>query len=58
MENIRKIIAGLNWSYLAELALAVIPALICITVHEMAHGLAAYMLGTKRRRDRSGFPQS
>jgi Zn-dependent protease len=54
MENIRKIIAGLNWSYLAELALAVIPALICITVHEMAHGLAAYMLGdqTAKRQKR------
>ncbi len=45
MENIREIFAGLDWSYLTGLALSVIPALICITVHEMAHGLASYMLG-------------
>lgn len=54
MNDIRKIVAGLDWSYLTGLALSVIPALICISVHEMAHGLASYMLGdqTAKRQKR------
>lgn len=45
MDDFRKIIAGLDWSYLSNILLSVIPALICITVHEMSHGLASYLLG-------------
>ncbi len=36
---------GLDWSVLLDLLLGVIPALICITLHELSHGLVAYSLG-------------
>ena len=36
---------GLDWSYLTDMVIAIIPALICITFHETCHGLTAYMLG-------------
>ncbi len=37
----------MDWPYLLSLALSVIPALICITIHEMCHGFAAYKLGDR-----------
>jgi len=36
---------NLNWSVLIDVLTAVIPALICITFHELSHGFAAYSLG-------------
>ena len=39
------VIRNLNWSVLTDMLLAVIPALICITLHELSHGFAAYKLG-------------
>ena len=36
---------GLDWSLLINMALSVIPALVCITVHELSHGFAAYAMG-------------
>lgn len=36
---------GLDWSVLTDLLISVIPALVCITLHELAHGLVAYRLG-------------
>ncbi len=36
---------GFDFSYLLELVSAVIPSLICITLHELSHGLVAYALG-------------
>lgn len=36
---------GLDWSVLSNAALRVIPSLICITLHELAHGYVAYRLG-------------
>lgn len=36
---------GLNWSYLTNILLTIIPALVCITLHELAHGFVAYRLG-------------
>lgn len=47
MDSIKNIIDGLDWSYLTNILMTVIPALFCISVHEMSHGLAAYMLGDK-----------
>jgi len=35
----------LDWSYLTDLIISIIPALICITFHETCHGLTAYALG-------------
>ena len=36
---------GLDWSVLTDMLMRVLPALICITLHELAHGYAAYRLG-------------
>ena len=36
---------GFDFSYLLEILLSVIPALICITLHELSHGVVAYALG-------------
>lgn len=36
---------GFDFSYLLELLSAVIPSLICITLHELSHGLVACRLG-------------
>ncbi len=36
---------GLDWSVLTDMLFAVIPALICITLHELSHGFVAYKLG-------------
>ena len=45
---------NLDWSVLTDMLLAVLPALTCITLHELAHGLAAYRLGddTAKRQGR------
>lgn len=37
--------AGLDWSVLTDILLGVIPALFCITFHELSHGFFAYKLG-------------
>ncbi len=36
---------GLDWSVPVNLLLSVIPSLVCITLHELAHGLVAWRLG-------------
>lgn len=36
---------GFDFSYLLEIVLGIIPSLICITLHELAHGYTAYRLG-------------
>jgi len=48
------ILQKLDWSVLTDILLAVIPALLCITLHELAHGLVAYRLGddTAKRQGR------
>ena len=33
---------GFDFSYLLDILLGVIPSLLCITLHELSHGLAAY----------------
>lgn len=45
METFRTIWQGLDWSYLTDILIAIIPALLCITFHETCHGLTAYILG-------------
>ena len=46
-----------NWSALAETFLRIVSVLICLTVHETSHGLAAYALGdpTAKRMKRLSF---
>ena len=43
--SFRTIWQGLDWSYLTDILIYVIPALLCITIHETCHGLVAYKLG-------------
>lgn len=36
---------NLDWSYITDMIISVVPALICITLHELSHGYVAYRLG-------------
>ena len=45
MDVIKTIWSGLDWSVLTGALLRILPALLCITVHETCHGLAALALG-------------
>ena len=45
MHILQSIWRGLDWSVLTNLLLSVVPALICITLHELAHGYVAYRPG-------------
>ena len=45
MTDFRTFWNSLDWSLLINLLLSVIPALLCITLHELAHGYTAYCLG-------------
>ena len=45
------IFRNLDWSMLYSAVLTVIPALICITFHELAHGFTAYRLGDTTAKD-------
>ena len=39
------VLNNLDWSVLLNMLMSVIPALICITLHELSHGYVAYKLG-------------
>ena len=45
MPKLHDIWNGLDWSVLTNMLLSIIPALVCITLHELAHGYVAYRLG-------------
>lgn len=45
MNDFQAILRGMDWGLPIRLLLSVLPALICITLHECAHGYAAYRLG-------------
>ena len=51
MNTMKTIWEGLDWSYLTEILMSVIPALICITLHELSHGFVAYKLGDSTAKD-------
>jgi Zn-dependent protease len=42
---LQEILKGFDFSGLRDILLRVIPALLCITLHELAHGFTAYALG-------------
>ena len=42
---------GLDWSVLTGILLSVVPALLCITLHELSHGYVAYRLGDTTAKD-------
>ena len=43
--HVSEIVRNLDWSVLTNALLTIIPALICITLHELSHGFVAYRLG-------------
>ena len=45
------ILRNLDWSVLLRILLSVVPALLCITIHECSHGLAALKMGDTTARD-------
>ena len=49
--DLQTIWSGLDWSKLTGILISVIPALLCITFHELCHGLVAYRLGDNTAKD-------
>lgn len=45
MSEFKTIWDRLDWSVLTNILFSIVPALICITFHEVSHGLVAYKLG-------------
>jgi len=45
------IFRNLDWSVLTNALISIIPALFCITIHELAHGYTAYRLGDRTAKD-------
>lgn len=45
MGGFADVFRGLDWSVVTTALLSVIPILICLTIHELAHGAAAFALG-------------
>ena len=41
----KEILRNLDWTVLTDALMNVIPALICVTIHELSHGFAAWKLG-------------
>ena len=46
------LIRSIDWYWLASAVMRVLAVLLCLTVHETCHGLAAYALGDPTARDR------
>lgn len=51
MSSFGDVFRNLDWSMLLRLLLQAVPALLCIMVHEISHGLAAYALGDHTAKD-------
>ena len=51
VNTLQSIWNGLDWSYLLNIVLSVVPALLCITFHEVSHGYVAYRLGDTTAKD-------
>ena len=47
----QSILEGFDFTNLLRLLMGVIPALICITLHEISHGCVAYLLGDNTARE-------
>lgn len=45
INTLQTIMDGFDFTYLLGILMGVIPSLICITLHELSHGLVAYSLG-------------
>ena len=51
MSSIGDVFRNLDWSVPMRILLQAVPALICIMIHEISHGLAAYKLGDTTAKD-------
>ncbi len=51
MNSIAEVFRDLDWSVPLRLLLQAVPALLCIMVHEISHGLAAYALGDRTAKE-------
>ncbi len=51
MDVLKSIWAGLDWSVLTDILRRILPALLCITLHEMGHGFAALLMGDTTAKD-------
>ena len=51
VNTLQSIWNGLDWSYLMNIVLSVVPSLLCITFHEVSHGYVAYRLGDTTAKD-------
>ena len=45
MNSFGDVMRNLDWSVPMEILMSIIPALVCITLHELSHGFVAYKLG-------------
>ena len=45
IDTLQTILDGFDFTYILSILLSVIPSLLCITLHELSHGLVAYGLG-------------
>ena len=45
MNSFGDVMRNLDWSVVTDMLMSVIPALVCITLHEISHGYVAYKLG-------------
>lgn len=45
ISGIRTIWEGFDFNYILSIILCLIPSLLCITLHELSHGVAAHLLG-------------
>ncbi|NLB29903.1 MAG: site-2 protease family protein [Clostridiales bacterium] len=46
-----QVFANLDWSVATTVLMRVIPALFCLTIHELSHGYVAYRLGDSTAKD-------
>ena len=51
MNSFQNFLRGLDWSVWTDMLLSILPALICITLHELSHGYVAYRLGDTTAKD-------
>lgn len=51
INTLKTIWLGLDWSVITNAFISVIPALLCITFHELSHGYVAYRLGDNTAKD-------
>ena len=52
MNSFTDVIKNLDWSVPLDMLMSIIPALICITLHELSHGFVAYKLGDPTAKNR------